>query len=206
MDSDLRISEPDVEAQLLAEEPQPTLSMHPGKFMLWLFMVSVVMIFAAFTSAYLVRQAEGNWLEFELPTIFWFNSAVLLASSVCMHWAYAAAKADRLGSLKTAITLAFVLGMTFLVGQWIGWGQLVSINVYFGGNSSNPSGSFLYVLTGVHALHLISGLIVLLFALVAAFRYRIHSKNTVQIEMCATYWHFLDVLWLYLFVFLLITQ
>jgi cytochrome c oxidase subunit III len=195
-----------LEAQLMAEEPQATLSMHPKKFMLWLFIVSVIMIFAAWTSAYLVRQAEGNWMEFEMPSIFWFNSAVLLASSVFMHWAYVSAKKDNLGMLKIAILITFVLGMAFLVGQWIGWAQLVAINVYFGGPTSNPSGSFMYVLTGVHALHLISGLVVLLFALVAVFRYRIHSKSMVQIEMCATYWHFLDVLWLYLFVFLLVNH
>jgi cytochrome c oxidase subunit III len=195
-----------LKVDLLTEEPQPTLSMHPKKFMLWLFIVSSVMIFAAFTSAYLVRQAEGNWLEFELPTIFWFNSAVLLMSSIAMHWAYLAAKKDNLSALKVAITITFVLGMVFLIGQWIGWAELVSINVYFGGNTSNPSGSFLYVLTGVHAVHLISGLIVLLFALVAAFRYKIHAKRMVQIEMCTTYWHFLDVLWLYLFVFLLLNH
>ncbi len=191
---------------LLAEEPQPTLSMHPQKFMLWLFIVSSVMIFAAFTSAYLVRQAEGNWLEFELPSIFWFNSAVLLVSSITMHWAYLSAKKDNLAALKLAITITFVLGLTFLIGQWLGWKQLVNINVYFGGNTSNPSGSFLYVLTGVHAAHLISGVIVLLFALIAAFRYQIHAKRMVQIEMCTTYWHFLDVLWLYLFVFLLLNH
>ncbi|MES2730354.1 MAG: cytochrome c oxidase subunit 3 [Bacteroidota bacterium] len=195
-----------IEAQLMAEEPQPTLSMNPKKFMLWLFIVSVVMIFAAWTSAYLVRQAEGNWLEFEMPSIFWFNSAVLLASSIFMHWAYISAKRDNLVTMKVTIALTFVLGMTFLVGQWIGWAELVNINVYFGGKSSNPAGSFMYVLTGVHALHLISGVIVLLFAVVAAFRFRIHSKSMVQIEMCATYWHFLDALWLYLFVFLLVNH
>lgn len=195
-----------VDLQLLAEDPKPTLSMHPKKFMLWLFIVSVVMIFAAWTSAYLVRQAEGNWLEFEMPSIFWFNSAVLFLSSISMHWAYAAAKRDNLGALKIAITLTFALGMAFLVGQWIGWKELVNINVYFGGSTSNPAGSFMYVLTGVHAIHLISGLLVLLFALVSSFRYAIHSKSLVQIEMCATYWHFLDALWLYLFVFLLVNH
>jgi len=195
-----------LEAQLMAEEPQPTLSMHPKKFMLWLFIVSVIMIFAAWTSAYLVRQAEGNWLEFEMPSIFWFNSAVLLVSSITMHWAYVSAKKDNLATMKMMVLITFILGMVFLVGQWIGWAQLVAVNVYFGGQTSNPSGSFMYVLTGVHALHLISGLVVLLFALVAVYRYKIHSRNLVQMEMCATYWHFLDVLWLYLFVFLLVNH
>lgn len=192
--------------ELLNEEPQPTLSMHPKKFMLWLFLVTVVMIFAAWTSAYLVRQAEGNWLEFEIPFLFWVNSAILLASSLFIHLAYIAAKKDNLIALRIFIAITFALGIAFLVGQWVGWEQLKQINVNFGGKSSNPSGSFFYVLTGVHAAHLISGIIVLLFALVAAFRYKIHSKNLTQIEMCVTYWHFLDALWLYLFIFLLVNR
>jgi len=117
-----------LEAQLMAEEPQPTLSMHPKKFMLWLFIVSVIMIFAAWTSAYLVRQAEGNWLEFEMPSIFWFNSAVLLVSSITMHWAYISAKKDNLATMKVAVLITFILGMVFLVGQWMGWAQLVAVN------------------------------------------------------------------------------
>jgi cytochrome c oxidase subunit 3 len=76
----------------------------------------------------------------------------------------------------------------------------------FGGSYSNPSGSFLYVITGLHAFHLITGIIYLLIILGASFQYNIHSKNMVRMEMCATYWHFLDILWLYLFAFLLLNH
>jgi cytochrome c oxidase subunit 3 len=183
-----------------ADEPQPTLSVNPKKFIMWLFIVSILMIFASLTSAYLVRKAEGNWLEFEMPPLFGYSTAVLLVSSLTMHGAYWLAKKDNFAGLRIAISITFVLGLAFLVMQFLGWGQLVERNVYFVGN---PSGSFLYVLSGLHGLHLISGLIVLVFALVAAFRMKIHATSLLQMEIATTYWHFLDGLWLYLFIFLL---
>lgn len=180
--------------------PQATLAMDPKKFILWLFLVTIIMLFASQSSAYLVRRAEGNWLEFEMPRIFWFSSVVLLLSSGAMQWAYFAAKKDQFKQLKIAISITFVLGLAFLWMQFEGWGELVAMNVYFVGN---PSGSFFYVFTGLHGFHIITGLIVLLFALVAAFKLNVHAKNLRRIQICATYWHFLDILWLYLFVFLL---
>ncbi len=183
----------------IIEEPQETLSMNPRKFILWLFIVSIIMLFAAMTSAYLVRRAEGNWLEYDIPAIFSYSSVVLVVSSLTMHWAYLAAKKDNFGSLRIAITITFVLGAIFLYMQFQGWVQLVNQNVFFVGN---PAGSFMYIFTGLHGFHLISGLIVLVIALVAAFRLRIHATNLNQLEIAATYWHFLDILWLYLFFFL----
>ncbi|WP_026262302.1 cytochrome c oxidase subunit 3 [Spirosoma panaciterrae] len=183
----------------LVEEPEETLSMNPRKFILWLFIVSIIMLFAAMTSAYLVRRAEGNWLEYVIPPIFNYSSVVLVMSSLTMHWAYLSAKKDNFGNLKIAITVTFVLGAVFLYMQFLGWVDLVNENVFFVGN---PAGSFMYIFTGLHGFHLISGIIVLVFALVAAFRLRIHAKSLNQIEIAATYWHFLDILWLYLFFFL----
>lgn len=183
-----------------SEEVEQPVSMHPKKFALWLFIVSVVMIFAGLTSAFIVRQAEGNWLDFELPRIFWVNSAVIILSSLTMHWAYLAAKKDQLDQLKLALGITTALGFAFLVGQWYSWVALVEMDVYFVGN---PAGSFLYVLTGLHAIHLISGVIFMIIVLISSFRYKIHSKRMTSLEMCATYWHFLGALWLYLFVFLL---
>lgn len=176
------------------------LSMNPKKFLLWLGIVSIIMMFAAFTSAYLVRRAEGNWLEFTIPNIFTYSTVVLILSSISMHLSYWAAKKDRFLLLRSSISITFVLGIIFLVMQVLGWGELVKNNVHFVGN---PSGSFFYVLSGVHGAHIISALIVLIFALVAAFNMKIHAKQLNQMEMCVTYWHFLDLLWLYLFVFLL---
>lgn len=184
----------------LEREPQETLSMDPKKFILWLFLVTIIMLFASQSSAYLVRRAEGNWLEFEMPQIFWYSTVVLIMSSVAMQWAYFSAKKDQFQQLKIAISITFVLGLIFLYMQFQGWKELVAMNVYFVGN---PSGSFFYVFTGLHGFHIITGLIVLVFALTSAFRLNMHSKNLRRIQISATYWHFLDILWLYLFVFLL---
>ncbi|WP_209330658.1 cytochrome c oxidase subunit 3 [Lunatimonas salinarum] len=185
------------------EEAEQPLSMHPKKFALWLFIVTVVMIFASMTSAYIVRQAEGNWLEFDLPDILWYTSGVIVLSSISLHWAYIAAKKDSFDQLKAALVITSVLGLIFLVGQWYSWVALVDRDVYFVGN---PSGSFLYIFTGLHALHLISGVIFLIIVLISSFRYQVHSRNLPQMEMCVTYWHFLGGLWLYLFMFLLLNH
>jgi len=187
----------------LIEDPKPTLSMHPHKFALWLFLSTIVMLFMAFTSAYIVRQAEGNWLEFELPRILWWNSLLLLSSSVSMHWAYISGKRDDLGGVKIGLLITLTLGVAFLVGQYLSWGQLVDQNVYFVGN---PAGSFMYILTGMHGIHLISGVFFVATVLVYSLKYQVHSKKMVMMGMCTTYWHFLDGLWLYLFIFLLLNH
>ena len=196
-----RIIDTGAEQLAVVEDRKATMAMHPKKFALWLFIVTVVMIFAAMTSAYIVRQSEGNWLEFELPQSFWITSGIILLSSLTMHWAYLSAKRDNLKSLRIAMITTTILGMIFLVGQYIAWGDLVAMDVYFVGN---PGGSFVYVLSGLHGAHLIGGVVFLLVTLVSVFRYKVHAKSMDQIEMCATYWHFLDGLWLYLFVFLLL--
>lgn len=185
---------------LMAEETKPILTVNKWKFITWLFIITIVMLFASQTSAYLVRRAEGNWVEFDIPTIFWISTGVLIASSVFMHLALMSVRKDAFNTLKTYITLAFTLGMAFLVMQYIGWQELQEGGIYLKGN---PSGSFLYILTGLHGFHLVSGLFVLLWSFVAVFRGKVHSKKSTQIEVCATYWHFLDILWVYLFVFLL---
>ena len=183
-----------------AEQP---IAMHPKKFALWLFIVSVVMIFASLTSAYIVRQAEGNWLEFELPSIFWYSSIVIVVSSLTLHFAYLAAKKDELSKLKVGMIVTSILGIVFLIMQWYSWVALVDREVFFVGN---PAGSFLYVFTGLHAIHLISGVIFLIIVLISSFGYKVHSRNMNAMEMCVTYWHFLGGLWLYLFMFLLLNH
>lgn len=187
-------------AQLeLPIEPQSHLSMNPKKFALWLFIVSIVMIFAALTSAYLVRMAEGNWLLFELPSMLTVSTVVIFGSSVTLYIAQFHARKDNLQWVKVFVGLTFLLGCAFVYTQYYAWQELVAMKVFFVGN---PSGSFLYVLTGVHAFHLISGLVYLLILFVNTFRLKVHSKNMLQMEMCSTYWHFLDGLWIYLFLFL----
>ena len=183
----------------LVEEPRKVFSMHPKKFALWLFMVSIVMIFASLTSAYIVKRSDGEWLMFELPTIFQLSTAIILLSSASIQWAYFSAKNNEVNKLKTALILTVFLGISFLYTQLNGWYRLVEENVYFVGN---PAGSFIYVFTGIHGFHLITGLIFVGIVIYSTFRYKVHSKSLVQIEMCTTYWHFLGGLWIYLFLFL----
>jgi cytochrome c oxidase subunit 3 len=193
MESELKYSD-------IVEQP---ISMHPKKFALWLFLVTVVMIFAALTSAYIVRQAEGNWLEYELPEIFWVTSGIVILSSIALQVAYYAAKKDNFLGVRIGMVLTVVLGIAFLIGQWYSWVALVDRQVFFVGN---PAGSFLYVFTGLHALHLISGVIFLIIVLISTFRYKVHSQALNTLEMATTYWHFLGGLWLYLFLFLLLNH
>jgi cytochrome c oxidase subunit III len=191
----------------IVEEAKKQAGMNPRKFALWLFMVSVIMIFGALTSAYIVRQAEGNWLAFDMPVMFWITTGIILTSSFTMHWAYLAARKDNLETAKVAMSITMVLGVAFLVGQFLGWQELVANGVYLvGRDATGVSGSFLYVISGLHGAHVISGVIVLIFVTVAIFKLKVNSKKLSQIEMCTTYWHFLDGLWLYLFLFLLLNR
>lgn len=183
-------------------ETKTITGLHPLKFTLWLLIMSIIMMFAAFTSAYIVRKEEGNWLLFDLPQSLLVNTVVIAISSVAMQWAYISAKKDNLNSLKIALVGTLALGIAFLIGQWNVWGELVSNKIFFGGPTANPSGSFMYVLTGVHGFHLVTGLIFLIIVLISALRYKVHSKKLIQIELCTTYWHFLGALWVYLYVFL----
>lgn len=187
----------------LSEIPKKTMTMNPKRFLLWMFMVSIIMIFASLTSAFIVRQAEGNWLAFELPKILWYSTVLLLLSSVTAQLAYRSARHDNILALKTYLGISLVLGVGFLISQIYTWGVLVDNNVYFVGN---PAGSFLYVIMGVHGFHLISGLIYLLVMLARTYQYKVHSKNLLHLGLSVSYWHFLDGLWLYLFVFLLLNH
>lgn len=190
----------------IVEEAKKPHSMNPKKFALWLFIVSVCMLFGGWTSAYIVKRGEPGWSSFELPGEFWINTGIMLLSSVTMVWAQRSARKDNLEQVKLGLALTTLLGIAFLLGQWLAWGKMIAMNHYFAGSGSNSSSSFIYVLTGFHGLHIISGIVVLLIALVAAFRYKVHSRNMLRMELCSTYWHFLGVLWLYLFVFLLLNR
>ncbi len=188
----------------IVEEARKPMSMEPKKFAMWLFIVTVCMLFAAWTSAYIVKRAEAGWTEIVIPDQFWINSVIIVISSFTMVWAQRSAKRDNLEMLKLALSITTILGVAFLVGQWISWGKLVAMNEHFTGG--NVSHSFLYVLTGIHGLHIIGGIVFLLIVLFSTFKYQVHSKNMLRLQLCATFWHFLGVLWLYLFAFLLLNK
>ncbi|XOV95096.1 MAG: heme-copper oxidase subunit III [Bacteroidota bacterium] len=178
-------------------------SMNPKKFAMWLFIITVMMLFMSLTSAYLVKQSEGNWPVIEFPSLFKVTSVMIVLSSISLHYAYISAKRNNLLHIRIGLIITTVLAISFLIGQYMSWGQLVNQDVFFVGH---PGGSFIYVFTGVHAAHLIGGIIFLGIVLFGAFNYKVHSKNLNQMEMCVTYWHFLGGLWLYLYLFLVLNN
>jgi cytochrome c oxidase subunit III len=173
----------------------------PKTFVLWLLIVSSIMLFAGFTSGYIVRRGEGEWVVFNLPTMFMLNTGVIVLSSVFMQWAYLSAKKDELNKTKVGLSVALGLGILFIIMQYWGWSQMVYNSIYFG--FANPSGSFVYVITGVHVLHVIIGIFYLLTILIQTYRFKVHKKAIRGIAMCNTYWHFVGILWIYLYFFLL---
>ncbi|MBT1705240.1 cytochrome c oxidase subunit 3 [Chryseosolibacter indicus] len=188
----------------IVEEAKKPLSMHPQKFALWLFIVTVIMLFGAWTSAYIVKRGDIGWSEIVIPNLFYVNTGIIVLSSISMVWAVNAARKDNLEKLKLAISITTILGVAFLVGQFLAYGEMIAMKEFFTGG--NVSHSFMYVLSGAHALHVIGGVVFLLIVLTASFKNKVHSKSMVRIEMCATYWHFLDILWLYLFIFLILNR
>ncbi|MFN7313146.1 MAG: heme-copper oxidase subunit III [Bacteroidota bacterium] len=185
----------------IQETEQPGL--HPTKFVVWLLIVASVMLFASFTSAYIVRRGEGNWLLFDMPNVFAVSTVIVFLGSVTMQWAYMAAKKDELNQVKSGLILTLILGLGFVISQWLGWQALVANNIHFVGN---PSESFFYVISGIHLAHMVGGIIFLLIIIVKAYQFKVHKKNILSINLCTTYWHFLGIAWIYLYFFLLLNR
>ena len=190
----------------ILNEKETGLGWHPKRVLLILLILSIVMMFAAFTSGYIVRRDEGNWREFDLPASLLINSFIIALSSASMQWAFFSARKDELGRVKLGLVVTLLLGVAFLVGQLYSWGDLVAGRTFFGGADSNPSGSFVYVLMGVHAFHLITGLIFVAVVLARTIKYQVHSRAMLSIGNATLYWHFLGGLWLYLYLFLLLNH
>lgn len=174
---------------------------HPLKMVLYVGIVGLVMMFTALTSAYIVRRAAGNWLEFSIPTIFYWNTLVILGSSLTLHAAYRAFKREAEGAFKILLSVSFVLGLVFLVMQYFGWLQLAAEGVPL---TINPAGDFVYAISWLHALHVVGGVAALTVALVIAYAKRLRRTpaRQLRLELTLTYWHFVDALWIYLIVFM----
>jgi len=190
----------------IMSEKEVGLGWHPKRVLLILLIFSIVMMFAAFTSGFIVRRDEGNWREFELPTSLLINTILIVLSSASMQWAYFSARKDEISRAKTGLVVALALGVAFLFGQFHSFSDLVAGNTYFGGADANPSGSFVYVLMGVHAFHLVTGLVFLAVVLKRTLSYQVHSRALLSIGNATLYWHFLGGLWLYLYLFLLLNH
>lgn len=173
--------------------------METAKLGLWIALGSVTMLFSAFTSAYIVRSAGTDWVSLEAPSILWINTLVLLLSSATVELARRAFGSWRPTAFRKWMFATAVLGCLFVAGQLLAWRQLASQGVYL---ASHPHSSFFYVLTGVHALHLVAGVAAVFYVLSRAARYRLTPGDSVAPDLAATYWHFVDGLWLYLIVVL----
>lgn len=178
---------------------------HPHKFALWAAMASVTMMFGAFTSAYIVKQAAGNWLEYSLPPVFYLSTIVLLLSSFTLHSSFTAFKSGGEQKYKTFLVASLGLGIMFVVMQYMGWTELFKIGVDLKGN---VSGSFFYLLSGIHALHVLGGIAAMTVAVIHAWslKFNVTQKRINRFDLVVNYWHFVDFLWIYLFIFLLIKK
>jgi cytochrome c oxidase subunit 3 len=191
----------------MAQQPMtPELKEKTRKFLLWLGLISIGMMFAGLTSGYIVRRETGTWLKFDLPFSFWISTAFILMSSITMNWSVQLIRKNDLKMLPNAVLTTFLLGVGFGVCQFVSWHALISKNIYLTGSESSASGSYLYIISALHLCHIIGGLIALGVVFVKSVRKRYASDNYLGIKLCATYWHFLDGLWVYLFLFMLIMR
>lgn len=176
---------------------------NPQKVALWIAIASMVMVFGAFTSAYIVRRAAGNWLEFKLPDVFFVSTAVILLSSITLHLSYSGFKAGNEKRYKVMMIVTALLGLAFVVLQYKGWEALNEIGATF---TVNPSSSFIYVISGLHAAHVLGGIAALGVALVHAFilPYKPTLRRRQRFELVVQYWHFVDLLWVYLIIFFML--
>jgi cytochrome c oxidase subunit 3 len=174
---------------------------HPHKFTLWVAIGSILMMFAGLTSAFIVKSNQTSWVSLKLPSVFWYSTAVIILSSVTVQTALRSFKQREMSRYRLLIGITLLLGVLFVSLQWLGFQALWRQNITFKGSNA---GQFLYVIFGLHALHVIGGIIALLIMFFRAFAGNVKFYSSVPVEVAATYWHFVDVLWVYLLVFFLI--
>jgi cytochrome c oxidase subunit III len=214
------------EAVMPVDPTEPEIKNKALRTLLWFGIVSITMLFAGLTSAYIVRQGEGKWVEFSLPVLFAVSSVFILLSSVTMQWGLNSIKKNRIKNLRIALLLTLLLGTGFVFSQYYAWSELYHNGIVFTGtigdiktdykyipsnnetaadarSTGNVAASFLYVITGLHVAHLLAGLITLIIVFSRALIGKYSANNYNGVRLCAIYWHFLDGLWLYLFLFLL---
>jgi len=173
------------------------------KLLLWFAMVSMTMMFAGVSSAFVVSKSREDWMkDFQLPTAFYFSTLAIVLCSVSMHLAKKAIEKDNRKATGNFLLLTLGLGISFVILQFKGFGQIVEAGYYFTGPESNIATTFLYVIAVLHLAHLAGGLISLLIIIYNHFKQKYNSSQLLGIELGAMYWHFLDFLWVCLFLFL----
>ncbi|QJD95659.1 heme-copper oxidase subunit III [Mucilaginibacter robiniae] len=192
----------------MAQLPQDNtkLNLAPKRFNMWIFIFTSFMFFAALTSAFIVYSgSKGHALNVILPKAFMFSTAAIILSSSTVYMATQAAKGLQFAKQRLYLWLTLALGIIFFVIQIYGWYVLAfRMNVYF--INPNASQSFIYVFSGMHLLHILAGLVLIIVSLVGTYRKTPQVINLFRMEMGSIFWHFVDIIWIYLYVFLLLNQ
>ncbi|WP_026712666.1 cytochrome c oxidase subunit 3 [Flavobacterium daejeonense] len=187
----------------ITAEEQKERSAKSSKMILLFAMVSMFMMFAGLTSAFIVSKSRVDWLNnFQLPTAFYFSTAVILACSVTFHLAKKAIQQDNRSKTTAMLLATLALGVVFVISQFAGFGQIIESGYYMTGEGSSITVTFLYIIAFMHLLHLAGGIISLLIIIYNHFKQKYNSAQTLGIELGAMYWHFLDLLWVLLFLFI----
>ena len=187
-------------------QQEDKLNLGAKKFNMWIFIFTSFMFFAALTSGFIVYIGGrgGKALGMQLPSAFMYSTLVIAVSSITMYLASRAAKELAFARQRLFLTLTIFLGVVFFIIQILGWGALVKADAFLVNN--NASISFVYIFTGMHLLHIIAGLVLLTFALIRSRRNVPQVKNLYNMQMSSIFWHFVDIIWIYLYVFLLLNQ
>ena len=172
------------------------------RLLLWFGMLSICMIFAGLTSAYVVSKSRPDWLkDFQLPTAFLISTIAMLVSSLTFYGALKTMKKGNRNQTTILLLSTLGLGIAFIFLQFKGFGQVIENGYFFTGSESNVTTSFLYIAVLVHIAHLLGGIISLLIVIYNHYKQKYNSAQTLGIELSAMYWHFMDFIWIYLFLF-----
>lgn len=174
---------------------------HPHKFTLWVGIGSIIMMFAGLTSAYIVKRSQAGWVMVEIPVLFWISTITIVLSSVTMHLAVKSFRQRALDRYKQLLFVTLILGVAFLIMQVTGFYMYREMDIRLTGAGSNASHSFILAIAGLHGLHVVGGIVALLFIAIRAMNTSKRDYNRTPTEIIATYWHFVDILWIYLILF-----
>lgn len=173
------------------------------KMMLWFGIVSMAMMFAGLTSGYVVSKSRPDWLvDFKLPNAFIGSTITILLSSLTLHFAWKKLKSGNVAGAKLLTIVTFALGILFVVLQFVGFSQIKEAGYFFTGGESSITTSFIYIIAATHLAHIAFGLLALMFVFYRLLNNQYTSGNTTGFKLAKTFWHFLDILWIYLFLFL----
>jgi cytochrome c oxidase subunit 3 len=172
-----------------------------AKPMLWVSMISMVMFFAGLTSAYVISMERDDWVTFDLPDAFYTSTFLIVASSITLMLSQRFLKRDKRQVSLLLVVVTLLLGIGFIWQQYEGFNELKSLGLYFTGPGSTVSTSFIIGITLMHVLHLLAGVIVLFVVIYNHFKYKYKPNDLLGFELGAIFWHFVDILWIYLFCF-----